>query len=503
MTASRSRSFRGLGGTAASVSLLFGSPALLLELDHGSASRAAAQDTNPYGTIDPVDSSISVLRRAVGNAASPAALRSLDELDPPMVDRLLEACLDHAAPSMRTAAMIALAERGGDPIELAARSSEIESNSAFVIGLLGGERLAPAIASRMLDADLAFQAGVEAILLARRGRPADLEALDALATGSEAGELARGVAALALEGTRPGRVAAWIESMTPSETTDRVIFEVTEIGRRLATIEGLAAIAEAVSNRPANDGLRAAAVLSLLELDGPRGIRAWEALATDGSDIQLIPTSLLLLASETTAPSGLVEKLPREDPLQVAIASLVLASPETRPTVASEAVSKGHVPTMRWFVGLPDDRMDRDTLAAIIDAGITRRRSGMIPILLDASAAMGRIDPDALTPRIEAAIERNDPALVQILLRGLVQPGRPDAAAAARPFLDVPDRATRSLATLAVSFQSDGEDELVRPLGRIAGGGGGLPEDLRPLAAWRHLVLSGRAEEALPGILAP
>ena len=37
-----------------------------------------------------------------------------------MVDRLLEACLDHAAPSMRTAAMIALAERGGDPIELAA-----------------------------------------------------------------------------------------------------------------------------------------------------------------------------------------------------------------------------------------------------------------------------------------------------------------------------------------------------------------------------------------------
>ena len=74
MTASRSRSFRGLGGTAASVSLLFGSPALLLELDHGPASRAAAQDTNPYGTIDPVDSSISVLRRAVGNAASPAAL---------------------------------------------------------------------------------------------------------------------------------------------------------------------------------------------------------------------------------------------------------------------------------------------------------------------------------------------------------------------------------------------------------------------------------------------
>jgi hypothetical protein len=113
------------------------------------------------------------------------------------------------------------------------------------------------------------------------------------------------------------------------------------------------------------------------------------------------------------------------------------------------------------------------------------------------------LDPERLAPRLELAISAGEPALAEILLRGLLEAGTPEASATAAMALEAPLRNVRSLALLAVVEGSDIDPPSIRRLGRIAAGGGALPDDLRPLAAWQHLRLTGALDESLPKILAP
>ena len=58
-----------------------------------------------------------------------------------------------------------------------------------------------------------------------------------------------------------------------------------------------------------------------------------------------------------------------------------------------------------------------------------------------------------------------------------------------------------TLALLAVARGEGLEGPSVRRLGQAAAGGGNLPDDLRPLAAWHHLLLEQRSNDALPGLV--
>jgi hypothetical protein len=56
---------------------------------------------------------------------------------------------------------------------------------------------------------------------------------------------------------------------------------------------------------------------------------------------------------------------------------------------------------------------------------------------------------------------------------------------------------------LALACGGTLEPAQVRMLGRAAAGGGDLPDDLRPLAAWYHLSLEGRLEDTLQSLATP
>ena len=341
------------------------------------------------------------------------------------------------------------------------------------------------------------------------GRPVDQEALATILADEDAPSLAHGIAAAALEGTRPGTVETWLASTDADERLgpdrrDRIVFETIEASRRLGLIPGISAIETSIRDRPSNDGLRAATVLTLLEKAPSTGITAWKALASPNDDsISGIPVCMLLVGTGTEAPAEAGDMIPTADPLQSNLRDLVFALPAERPRVAEAAVRRGHLPTIRWFLELPDDQMSIDTLDAILARGTTNRRPAMANAMVEAAAAMGRLDPDRLLPRLEAAEAKRDLALSEILLRGLVDAGTESAAKVAQRLLDAPRRGTRSMALLAIVNGSSSEEISVGSLGRIAAGGGDLPQDLRPLAAWHHLRLSGSLDESLPEILAP
>jgi len=464
----------------------------------------ATQDVNPYGRIDPVAASTSVLRRAVGLDGTPGAITALNDADPPRIDRLLDTLLDHPTPGIRTVAALEAAERGVDPLELHARLGDPAARAAFVLGLLGDDLLSPDVASALLDTGtLADWPIARAIVAAAAGGASGTATLDATLANDELPAAARGIAAGVLESTRPGTVERWIGSMEtfPAEIRDRVLFETSGVLERLDAVEGLRAFGGVVESRPADDAIRAGVVLGLLRLAPAEGMTAWSALARASGTDRGIPTAMLLLSAEREVPLAILETLPTDDPLQQAVHDLLAAAPAERPAAAIEAVRAAHLPTIRWLLEQPRGVVPPDVLDEIIEAGLVHRRTAMIDTMLAASLELGATDPARLVRRL-AAVEDDDAAR-EILLRGLVHAGTPESADAARAWLDAPDRKTRSLALLAMAAGGRLDAAGVRRLGRAAAGGGGLPEDLRPLAAWHHLVLEDRIDDVLPTLLTP
>ena len=478
-------------------------------------SNPAVAQANPYGDIDASQASISILQSTVGTKGSPIEITSFDRINPMEVERLFEALLDHANPAIRTLAGISLVKRGSKPERIAERLDSEDSAGAMVVGILAADALERDDAIALLDGEVDIPAIAEAILQARVRRPSDLKSLTLLSRDPSASPLARGVAAATIEEDSPGSVAAWLKAMDDAsefdrDQRDRTVFETIEVTRALELGAGIQAIELLCRDRSIDDGLRVAAVLALMQIRPVQGLDAWKildaSLGTSESIESLstrISIALLLVAGELPAPPECSATIPDSDPLQKAIKTLIQTNPVNRPETAIDAIRRGHVPTMRWFLELPDDRMPVDNLAEIIDRGTRNRRAAMIDLMANASEAIGRIAPEQLIEPLEDAEARNDRAVVEIMLRGLIAAGSPAAADSARNFLQASRKATRSLALLAVASGTEIDDVSLRQLGRIAAGGGDLPQDLRPIAAWQYLRLTDKLEESLPQIMAP
>lgn len=470
---------------------------------------AGGQDLNPYGRIDPFDASLSVLRRSLGPGGTPAVLGSLVEADPPAIDRLLEEMLAHPDAAMRTAAAVRLADReAADPRRLVARlGDDDDARAAFVVALAGDDRLDADTAATFLDGDLAGDSPVAiAILAARAARPADATRLRTIATDETAPPLARGIAAGVLESTTPGSVSIWFDALdaVPATAADAAVFGTATTLETLGAVAGLRALETRTEGRAADDAIRAAIVLALLRLDPESGGRAWRAIARSSDRDRVIPNAMLLVSAGRPLPPDAAATLPNDDPLQTAVRSLIVAAPPTRTTAAIDAVRQGHLPTIRWLLDLPEDEVPIEVVEAMIDSALAHRRNAMVEVLLLASRRLAAVDPAAAGRRLQAAVDGDDEIVREAMLRGLVAAGGPAAAEAARPLLSAADRRTRSLALLAVvRGAGDGtiDGQSIKRLGRAAAGGGDLPDDLRPLAAWHHLLLEKRLDDALPGIL--
>jgi hypothetical protein len=465
---------------------------------------AVAQDVNPYGRIDPIDASASVLRQAIGPTGVPGAIVALDDANAPDVARLLELLLDHPASAMRTTAAVRAAAHGADPRRLHDRLQDEDARGAFVVGLLGDDRLSPEVADLLLAGVSENTAPVATAILAARSEAASrLERLATIAGDSDAPPLARGIAAGALEDSTSGSVAAWLATLADrrAEDRDRAIFEAVTALEPLGATAGIRAVLAAVADRPADDALRAAVVFALLQLDPKSGLQAWSALAENTATDRAIPNAMLLVSAGVDLPSDAARRLPANDDLQQAVRAMIIAAPADRPARSIDAVRLGHLPTIRWLLELPASEVPPDVLDAMIEAGLTHRRTAMIDVLLKASALLASSDPNRLARRLGAAAD--DESLREVILRGLIAAGTAEAAEIARTAISAPDRRTRSLSLLAVARGGELDAASVRRLGRAAAGGGDLPDDLRPLAAWHHLAIEGRLNDVLPTLLNP
>ena len=467
---------------------------------------AWAQDMNPYGRIDPAEVSISVLQRSVGGLGNPGSLEQLIKSEAPGVDLLLEGLLDHQDPRMRVVAGRALIARGADPVRIMKRVGDTPTRSALVVSLFGDDLIDSKVAETLLEADPQISPAALAILHASVPAPAVLAVLADTIGDDSLAEVADGIVAVSLEQERPGSVAAWLKELDdrPNRSTlqkDRILFEVLAIASKLQIVESLAVIAETCEKRPSDDALRASAILSQMEQDPERGVPAWSRLAEATPASRLIPTALLLVIAEAPAPSGLGDRLSSDNPLPAAVRTMVLARPEDRLDAAREVVSLGHLPTIRWILNRDVESIPVELASEILTRAVAAPSGSMTEAGIVAATRLGTTDPEALSERIKEAVDAKDIFQASMLLEGLIRSRTPAAAAVATEFIQSPQRNLRSLALLAAANGGELEGTSVRRLGRAAAGGGGLPEGLRPLAAWHYLRLQNQLDESIPAVL--
>ena len=117
------------------------------------------------------------------------------------------------------------------------------------------------------------------------------------------------------------------------------------------------------------------------------------------------------------------------------------------------------------------------------------------------TASLVERDPDRFSALLADA--GGDPVKTEILLRGLITNTAVGTGTIARPILKSPNRGLRAIALVAVATRGDPTEVDWRRLVKLAAGGGGLPSDLRPLAAWYHLASQDAIERQLPVITSP
>ncbi len=465
-------------------------------------SNATFAQSNPYGRVDPIEASVSVLRRSVGGAGSPANVSEFNEFKFPGFSSVLQAGVTNLDPSMRVRAAISLAE-AGEPIPLLlSRLESADERGAWIISAFGDDLLDASIAGTIANDDRTNDVAL-AVLLAVADRDEDTERLAALASNQEATWLTRGVAAVTLEQRGIPALKGWLEAL--SEVTvaarDRTIFELLATTERLGFDIAIKKIATLIGPRPFNDAIRAALVESLLELAPDAGIDAWKSMVTDcPSDGNITPIGMLLVSAGRPAPLESKSRFPSDDRLSQAIRELIFTAPDQRPEAAIAAVKLGHRPTMIWAMAKAEELADLALLEALFDASSQSQRTGIESFMLRASEALGSTAPSALGRRL---VDQEDPLVIEVIFRGLIAAGTTQASAEAAPYLEASDRATRSLALLTVARAGDLDEAQTRLLGRAAAGGGGLPKDLRPLAAWLFLKARGELKNSIPRIVEP
>ena len=460
---------------------------------------AAVAQTDPYGKVDAVDASVSVLRRSVGGAGVPANVSELANLNLPEFSSILQAGVTNPNAAMRVRASIDLAE-SGEPIPLLlSRLDSDDERGALIVAAFSKRLIDPPMAGTIAD-DLDTDDVALAILLAVADRSEDAARLSELAGDSEAAWLTRGIAATTLEQRGTPALEGWFDAVAELAPAmqDLTVFELLATIDRLDFDIAIGRMAGLIGDRPFNDALRAALVESLLDTSPKSGLVAWNSMVDDcPEDGMITPIGMLLVSAGQPAPADKKNRFPSDDRLSEAITELIFTPPSQRGQAAIPAVRLGHRPTMIWAMGEAKANGDLPLLEAIFDTASTSRRPGVSDFAIRAAEVLGTTSPSALGRRL---VDQEDRAIIEFVFRGLIAAGTPEAAAEATPYLEASARTTRSLALLAVARSGDLDTDQIRLLGRAAAGGGGLPPDLRPLAAWLFLESRGELKNSIPRI---
>lgn len=473
------------------------------------STRGFAQ-TDRYGPVDSSDASISVLRRSIGGEGNPTNLATFAERDLEGTDAILHAAVAGPSAEMRVRAVTELARRGESLPLLISRLDSADERGAAVVAALGNGLIDRPTAIALLPSLEAHDIAL-VLTLAIADREEDADRLGRIAGDEDATWLTRGLAAAALEHRSIPAIAAWRLKLEqePAASRDRTTFELVAFLELLGFVEAALRLLPDVEDRPSNDALRAAVVETLLELAPEAGVKAWLQLLSDcEDDLRTPPIGMLLVGADRAAPPEVADRFPTEDRMSRAIAELVLAAPEDRPEAAITAIELGHRPTMAWAITNTEATLDQRVLEALLDRALRASRPGFEEFALQAARGLAEVDPSAIGTRLQARFdaEAGDDGGdldVEILFRGLIDNPGPESIAEVRPFLDSSDRTARSLALLVLARGGELDQRQIQRLGRAAAGGGGLPPDLRPLAAWLYLRANGELETSIPRIVEP
>ena len=461
-----------------------------------------AQGTDPYADLDPIETSTTILRRGLGPGGPSALLEALDDRNVPEIETLLALQLEHPSPLMRTTAATRLIGRGRPPLDIVDSLRTTDERSALVVSMLASDALTPEVASRLLDkADLSEFVQVVLLLTAR---PDDLKPrLRAIEEDENLAPVARGLAAAGLSELGDMRIDSWLAGLdAPSDAArDRTIFDVIVALDALELTTALGEFDRLLRSRPADDALRAAVVIGLFKVAPKSGMEAWRQLAEATTPSGLVPVGFLLINAEQPCSQAFLDRLTSTDRMQVAIRSLLATPPEERNAAARPLVELGHPATLRWLGECDPGSLPTGTIESFLAITSERPTTPRIQAAIEMATVLADRDRKRYATLLQDA--RKSPLLTEILLRGATATSTKGAGEVARPFLDDPDRSLRAIALIAVALQGTPDDGDWKRLAKLAAGGGGLPPDLRPIAAWYHLSAKDALAAQLPIITAP
>lgn len=475
----------------------------------------------PTRADDGFDGALRNLRRAVTpqrNGSHLPRLTALRQLGDPASRALFENLIDHDDWQVQVHAVLALAELSEAKHldvtlvpDLPALAQEAVIANAIDLDLLGLEQFRELLAADGLTALPRLLIMGELML---RGEDVDDAQLRSWSADSDRRVAAMACSLLAKLGDT-GPLVIWGDELSGLASAVRIqnLLLLLEMLRQYDVRPAADWVVSLLASSP-HDQVTYRGVLTLIEIDTPRGLRAWrEALGEHPPDRRAVRYGMLLLACETSVPAATFDAVTagnEGDGLLRAMATLGRArSVGTSDEIVDAYIAllgQGHRRSVEWAVLALDDappEVARPVYGYLIDR--LEDEDSPSPehtaLAVTAAAALGKLRLEDVLDRLRRA--EDDGTVQQALLLALFDSDDPRVGRAAAELRRIGSGRADSLVLLLMAkhLAALSDDDLAS-LGLVASGGGRVSAPLQTQAAWLYLKQTGRLALAIDMILA-
>ncbi len=281
-----------------------------------------------------------------------------------------------------------------------------------------------------------------------------------------------------------------------------------EIARKYKLTSMLDWVEQAVIDPESDPDLVYWGLMTLIQLDPPRGMARWEqCLGPEPSKRALVRYSLLLLESCDEATQEEFDKLPADDALlrNMAGAGRALCTGENIASSFVSLLELGHTKSTLWIQEtieeLPLEQATPVYVAMINAVSKDHVRDAHVALAVQATDKLFQRDPETLLNLLESA--EDDSLLQQTILLGLFETRSLAVGQAAAKLRRIGSGRADSLALLLIAkHASTISDQDRHQIGTIAAGGGRVSDVLQIQAAWLYLKHSESLDHALSQVTA-
>ncbi|MFM7132908.1 MAG: hypothetical protein ACKO0W_01175 [Planctomycetota bacterium] len=493
--------------------------ALLAAVAVAAAAMIAGASLAQYGPVEPIDSSVRMLRDGLGSrndGIQHAAMVSLRELRDPALRPMLERLLKSDDWTMRVDSLLGLAELSDDGlVDLEALLAlpgeddrEEATRAAITLRMLDQARI-----ERLLAADdlAAPQRVLLATELRRLGGQPDQAMLVRLAQ-SRTPEIA-GIATALLVDSAASDAADLVASLKtmlgtlPARSRAAAVAQVAEACLASRAERAAPLVAELIALPEITGDARMRALGSLLVLAPETAYPVFAAsVEADRSQTSLVRHALVLLTAGVRAPKGEWTRLRNGDALLETLADsgeLLGASSDLE--AYEKIIALGHRTSL--LAALEGARRlgesSERALGVASLRALVREGKALGPLLepsVRAIARLAAIAPEELRPSLAGTIESRD--VHDALLLALMGAGTPAAAEVAA---SAQGRSSRLGEALIVVLRAR-TSPTIRPdelqlLATVAGGGSGADPAVRTQAAWLWARHAAKAPEVIEAVI--